>query len=110
MTTKSSAGVLALHQVYLRMGNSLNPVNEAVLNMSKKQIAACLSFALTAVRKLHIRLNEWDRIEIDINEIKDKSLILDVNFILKGKETHRVLDIKIEKGYATQFTSVSVAA
>ena len=110
MTVKSAAGVLVLGPVYLRKDSTLVPVCEDALGLTKKQIARCLSFALKSVRNLHIRLNEWDRMEVDINEKHKDYMLVDVNFILNNKDTHRVLDIRLEKGFPVSFESVSVAS
>lgn len=109
MTVKSAAGVLVLGPVYVKTEEGFKQVPTEFLGMTKKQISACLSYAMKSTRNLHIRLNEWDRIEIDIQEHQENYKVLDVNFILKGVETHRVLDIRIEKGFPTSFASVCVS-
>ena len=110
MTVKSVAGVLALSEVFKVAGKNLISIPEEKLGLTKKQIGRCLSYALLNVRQLHIRLNEWDRIEIDLVEDHPNHKLIDVNFLKDEIPTHRVLGIKIHSGNPIQFQSVAVSS
>ena len=110
MTVKSKAGVLALAKAFKTSKGQLVEIPLGDLQLSSKAKSKTLSYALAMVRQQHIRLNEWDTIELDIVEDRLNSLIVDVNFLTGGFATHRVLSIKVIGDNPVGFESVSVHA
>lgn len=91
----------------------LKEVSADNLKVYGKLLGVFLNAALMAIRNLHIRLNVWHRIEIDIIEDHPDHQIVDVNFIVidnKGYEhaTHRLLGAKLKDRKLESYQSVSV--
>lgn len=108
MTSKSKAGVLILHTAYKVCGENLVEIPEEALGLTKAAISRSLSYALISARKLHIRLNQWDSIEMDLVENHINHQLVDINFLVAGQATHRVLGVKVIRDKPVSFQSVSV--
>lgn len=112
MTHKYKAGVLSVEKLkaYKVKGTNLVSIPVADLGINYTGLKKLLSYALVEARKLHVRLNEWDDVEIDLVEDHINHKIVDVNFMIKGYATHRVLGVKVIKNNPASFESVSIHA
>ncbi|URG13795.1 hypothetical protein [Acinetobacter phage vB_AbaS_TCUP2199] len=112
MTHKLKAGVLSVEKLkaYKVKGTNLVSIKVEQLGINYNGLKTLLSQSLQWTRGLHVRLNEWDSIEIDMVEDHINHKIVDVNFMIKGYATHRVLGIKVVNHKPISFESVSIHA
>lgn len=111
MTNKTQAGVLSVEKLKAfktTPSGQLEPIEVKQLNMSDKGLKSLMAYALLKTRELHIRLNIWDSVEIDLVEVHANHQLVDVNFIHKGLATHRILGVKMIGNAPISFQSVSV--
>lgn len=112
MTNKNQAGVLSVEKVkvFKEVKGQLEPIKLTDLGISHTGLKKLLAYALLGARGLHVRLNTWSSIEIDLVEDHPNYKLVDVNFMFKDYATHRVLGIKVVKDNAISFQSVSIHA
>lgn len=110
MTTKHQAGVLSIDKLkaFKTKAEQLEPIRLTELGINHSGLKKLMAYALHAARGLHIRLNTWTSVEIDLVEDHPSYKIVDVNFLNNEVATHRILTIKVINNNPVSFESVSV--
>lgn len=110
MASKHEAGVLSIDKLkaFKVKGKALEPISLSEIGINYSGLKKVMAYALHAARGLHVRLNTWSSVEIDLVEDHLNYKIVDVNFLNRGVATHRVLTIKVVNNSPISFESVSV--